>query len=172
MLALKYKNGENVSDSVGLLISILVRYPEVGTINFDPQTNNIRISFMLLRIIPESVLEKFRERMLSCLATFHFLEGINTELVEVNYSFCEDITVLEYKRDLDSLRGDEISLTIAMVRENFEEYILNEHNDSVEEDLMFQEELIGKMLENARYTVPDKKLVAFREDGRVLIFNK
>jgi len=171
-LVLKYKNGENVSDSVGLLISMLVRYPEIGTINFDPETNNLKITFMMLKLIPEPVLEKFRANLLSCLETFHYLALQKAKTLDVKYSFCEDITLLEYKRDISSLTSEEISLTIALVRESFAEYLLTDKETEIEEDQMFQEEQIGKMLENVRYTVPDKKLIAFREEGRVLIFNK
>jgi len=173
MLALKYKNGDNVSESVGLLISILLRYPEVGTIHFDPKRKNIKISFMLLKKIPEPVLKQFRNKLLSCLETLHFLEDQDTELVEFDYSYCEDITLLDYSRDLKTLKTEEISLTIAMVRESFKEYILSDPDETeIEEDLLFQEELIGKMLESAKYSSPDKKLIAFREEGRVLIYNK
>lgn len=170
-MVLQYRNGENVSDSMGLLISMLVMYPEIGTINFDPETNNIKITFIMLKIIPESVLEEFRKKILSCLETFHYLESQTTGFLDFNYCYCEDITLLEYKRDVQSLTSDEISLTIAMVRESFNEYLIND-NEEVEEEHLFEEELIGKMLESVRYTVPDKKLIAFREEGRVLIFNK
>jgi phosphatidylglycerophosphatase A len=175
-LVLQYKNGENVSDSVGLLISMLVRYPEIGTINYDPETNNINITFIMLKLIQEQVLEKFRANLLSCLETFHYLEEEEPELLEVNYSFCEDITLLEYKRDVSSLTSEEISLTILAVKESFAEYLMNEsdndNNAEIEDEFLQDEELIGQMLENVRYTVPGKKLIAFREEGRVLIFNK
>ena len=174
-MLLQYKNGENVSDSVELLISMLVRYPEIGTINYDPETNNIKITFIMLKLIEKQVLEKFCDTLLSCLETFHYLENEDPELLEVNYSFCEDITLLEYKRDVGTLTSEEISLTILAVRESFTEYLMNESENAeaqVEDELLEDEELIGKLLENVRYTVPGKKLIAFREEGRVLVFNK
>lgn len=173
LLALQYKNGENVSDSVELLISMLVRYPEIGTINFDPQTNNIKITFMMLKLFQEQVLEAFRNNLISCLETLHFLEGENPELLEVNYSFCEDVTLLDVKRDVRSLSGEEISLTILIVRDCFSEFLLSDNEDETGGDELIQdEELIGKLLENVRYTGADKKLLAFREEGRVMVFNK
>ena len=170
---LQYKNGDKVSDSVGLLVSMLVRYPEIGTINIDPVSNNIKLTFIMLKLIPEPVLEKFRQALLSCLETFHFLESETTELLEVDYSFCEDITLLVIQRDVQSLTSEELSLTIAMVRESFAEYLVSDNEGEVADDQLLQEEeLIGKMLENVRYTLPDKKMIGFREEGRVLIFNK
>jgi len=130
----------------------------------------------MLKLIREQFLEEFRERLLSCLETFYYLEEEKPELLEVNYSFCEDITLLEYKRDVSTLTGEEISLMILAVRENFAQYLLNDseddNNTSVDEELLEDEGLIGRLLENVRYTVPGKKLIAFREEGRVLIFNK
>lgn len=40
-------NNEQISDSVNLLISILIRYPEIGTIKFDPQHSCLIFKFML-----------------------------------------------------------------------------------------------------------------------------
>lgn len=172
-MILQFRNGDEVPDSVGLLISMLVRYPEIGTINYDSETNSIKITFIMLKTIPEQDLEDFRKTLLSCLEAFHFLEQTKIELMDVNYSLCEDITILEYKRDVKSLTSKEISLTISVVRNSFPEYLMNENQPQVEEDQLLQEEeIIGKMLENIKYTVPDKKLIAFREEGRVLIFNK
>ena len=33
------QNDQQVSDGANLLISMLVRYPEIGTINFDPEAD-------------------------------------------------------------------------------------------------------------------------------------
>lgn len=173
---LRYKNGDNVSDSVELLISMLVKYPEIGTINFDPENNNIKITFIMLKLIGEQVLEKFRGTLLSCLKTFYYLEGKQPDSLEVNYSFCEDITLLEYIRDVSTLTSEEISLTIEAVKEGFAEYLLSDSGDDnnreVEDELLEDDELIGKLLDNVRYAAADKKLIAFREEGRVMIFNK
>jgi hypothetical protein len=173
LLVLQYKNGENVSDSVELLISMLVRYPEIGTINYDPETNNIKVTFMMLKLFEEQALEAFRQTLLSCLETLHFLEGEKPELLEVNYSFCEDVTLVDVKRDVRTLSGEEISLTIMIVRECFADFLMSDSEDEAGGDELLQdEELIGKLLENVRYTVADKKLLAFREEGRVMVFNK
>ncbi|MGI6678893.1 MAG: hypothetical protein ACOX2Q_07505 [Dehalobacterium sp.] len=44
-----YSQEGGVSECVGLLISILIRYPEVGSIHFDPQTHEIRFNLYYFR---------------------------------------------------------------------------------------------------------------------------
>lgn len=172
-MVLKYKNGENVSDSVELLISMLVRYPEIGTINFDPETNNIKVTFMMLKLFQEQELEVFIKTLTSCLETLHFFKGKEPEIIQVNYSFCEDVTLLEMKRDVSTLSGEEISLTTLIAKEYFGEFLMREgESESAGDELIGDEDLIGKLLENVRYAGSDKKLIAFREEGRVKVFNK
>jgi hypothetical protein len=42
----------------------------------------------------------------------------------------------------------------------------------VEEDLLVQEEIIDEMLQDVKDCRQDKNIVAFREEGRVVVFNK
>ena len=59
------------------------------------------------------------------------------------------------------------------MQQHFSDYLLADDNESfLEEDLELQEEMIGHMLENIKGTTIGKKLIAFREEGRVLVFNK
>ena len=64
-------------------------------------------------------------------------------------------------------------MVIELVHMNFNQNLVSEKNDSLmEEDLLMQEELIEHMLENLKISSPEKNLIAFREEGRVLVFNK
>ena len=172
-MGLRYKNGDDVSDSVGLLISILVRYPEVGSIHFEPDKNVIKFSFFLLSLIPDSVVQIFKDRLSSCIKTFFYLHNSEYTVLSIEDFVYEGLTLLEIKRDVESLTSSELSLIVQVARDAFEQQLAADQNESLqEEDLLVQEELIGRMLDNVRYTVPDKRLIAFREEGRVLVFNK
>jgi len=172
-LDLKFKNGDNVPDSVGLLISILIRHPEVGTINYDPEMNVLRFMFIMSGKIPISEVKGFKKKLFSCLKSFYYLKNKKVKTVNIKYCSCEDLTLLEVNRDVQTLSSDEISLIIAFLREQFKDYLVCDNNEAIqEEDLMVQEEMIGRMLENIRGTVPQNKVIAFREKGKVLVFNK
>ena len=140
LLKLKYKNGEEVSDSIGLLISILVRYPEVGSTNFDPETRKLTLTFTISKILDNDSLKLFKNKLLSCINTFHFLQSRKPLLVDIKNSTYDKLTMLEVQRDVETITHNEINLIIS--------------------------------LENIKESTLGKKLFAFREEGRVLVFNK
>lgn len=173
MMNLKYKHGGEVSDSIGLLISILVRYPEVATINFDPQAKALQFTFMLTKALDETALAGFNERVVKCLEIFNNLERRYPQEVGLHHSRFGQLASIEVRRDVETLSQGEIGLIISLLREEFGEILLAENSgDMLEEDLMLQEELIEHMLESMRGAANQKKLIAFREEGRVLVFNK
>lgn len=172
-MAMRYRSGEDVSDSVSLLISILVRYPQVGSINFDPDKQALKFNFIFSQEFEENDLQKFKTDFVNSLETYNLLEGKKPREIILTYQTGENLTILEVKRDVDTLSHEEISLIIALVEETFLQTLVTEKNEYfLEEDLQMQEEMIGHMLENLKGTTQGKKLLAFREEGRVLVFNK
>nr|WP_277998977.1 hypothetical protein [Moorella sulfitireducens] len=172
-MGLKYKHGGEVSDSIGLLISILVRYPEVATINYEPGEQVLRFTFMLSRSLSGEIVREFASKFRKSLEVFNYLEGREARTVNLKYTPYDQLTALEVQRDVATLSRDEIDLIIALVREEFASCLVAENNDNImEEELLIQEELIDRMLESVRGTVPERRLIAFREEGRVMVFNK
>lgn len=172
-LQYKSKPQEEVSDSIGLLISILVRYPEVGTINYDPIKQNLKFTFIFSCELEEAKLVNFKKKVIESIETYSNLEGRTPTFIDVSYCLCESFTMFEITRDVGTLTQEEISLAIDLVYINFEQHLVTEKNDYLmEEDLIMQEELIERMLENLKTSFPEKNLIAFREEGRVLVFNK
>lgn len=168
-------SSDDIRDSVGLLISILIRYPEVGSINYEPADHLLKFTFVVGRVIAADEWINFRETTMNCIAALNFLEQQEPEVVSIDYSCYEGISLIEVKRDVATFRQDELVVITRMLKECFGQDVLAEGDDEhllLEEDLLAQEELIGHMLENVKGAVPDKKLIAFREAGRVLVFNK
>jgi len=172
-LSLKYKNGDNVSDSIGLLISILVRYPEVGTINFDPQSHELKLTFIIAGEFKKIEITKFTEELIDSINIYHHLERIKPQVLSLEWQNNDDYTILDLKRDVDTLSRDELSFIIELFEIHFNQVLVVDNNEQLwEEDLQMQEEIIGHMLENIKNGMPDKKLIAYREEGKVLVFNK
>lgn len=172
-MGLRYKYDGEISDSVGLLISILVRYPEVGTINYEPSSRILKFSFMLTSSLKEKDLEQFARRFIKSLSTYNLLENRVPRVISLKYSCFQQLTVLEVQRDVETLSQGEIGLIITLVRQEFNEALVAEAAENIqEEELLVQEEIIDHMLESIKGEVLQKKLIAFREEGRVLVFNK
>ncbi len=170
----KYRqDDEQVSDGVNLLISILVRYPEIGTISFDPNKESLKLTFMLSGIPSPQEFTAFKHLLLNSLAAYHSLEGLNIQLADLQLTSYEQVAMLNIIRDVATLSKNEITIIITLLREKFKERLVADHNDTMpEEDLLVQEELIDNMLENIKKHHAVHGLIGIREDGRVLVFNK
>ncbi|MDK2820534.1 MAG: hypothetical protein PWP31_499 [Clostridia bacterium] len=172
-LSLRYKHGGEVSDSISLLISILVRYPEVGTINFDSQKQILRFNFMLTQPLASDDIKEFQNKFRKSLEVYNALENRQPKVIKLDHKPHDQLMILEVQRDVATLSHYEIGLIMALVREEFGTKLVAENNDNVmEEELILQEELIDHMLESVKGKVSERQLIAFREEGRVMVFNK
>jgi hypothetical protein len=168
-----YRGKEEVTDSIGLLISILVRYPEVATINYDPEQRILKFTFITSRVLDPVQEKDLSGRLLESIEVFSILEGKATRLSMVDYQECESYTMVEIQRDVETLKQEEIALIVELFRQSLENSLVTDEGHSLyEEDLLMQDEIIQHMLESVRDCAGDKKLFAFREEGRVLVFNK
>lgn len=160
-----------VSESVGLLISILVRYPEVGSINYEPKTRVLKFTFIVREALPPERIEAFRRKLKASVETYDLLTRRTHRVVTLQATTCHDLTFLEIRRDVASLTEEEITMIIGLLRQEFGASLATEPNDPLlEEELLTEENVISHMLENVREKTPDRRLIAFREEGRVLVF--
>lgn len=138
-------NDQQVSDGANLLISMLVRYPEIGTINFNPEANSLKLTFMISGIPSASDYKTIKQLIINSVATYHMLEGTPATATDVDLSSYEQVAMLTVSRDVHTMSRGEIDLTIKLLRDRFADRLIADHNDSMlEEDLLFQEEVIEK----------------------------
>ncbi len=168
------QSDQQVSDGANLLISMLVRYPEIGTINFDPDANSLKLTFMIAGIPTATEFEAAKGLLINSIAAYHLLEGITDSSIDVELSSYEQVAILTVLRDVQTMSRGEMGLTIKLLRERFAERLVADRNDAMlEEDLLLQEAVIEDMLENMReQDNDDHSLIGIREDGRVFVFNK
>lgn len=173
-LGVHYKGNRNdLTDSVGLLISILVRYPEVATINFDPERHFLKFTFIYSQVLEDNELDFLKEKIKDSIEVYNLLEGKETILVSINHQVCDNLTLIEVQRDVDSLAQEEITLIVELFHQHLNTNLVTEENESlIEEEMIAQEEMIEHMLESIKGSTQNKYLFAFREEGRVLVFNK
>ena len=167
------QSDERISHGVNLLISILVRYPEIGTINFDAEKHTLKLSFMLSKIPENKRFSTFKNLVLSSISAYHVLEGTKAVTSDISLCTFENMAMVTVLRDVATLSKGEIALIIVLLRENLKDQLVADENDSMlEEELLVQEEVIDSMLENVKTGDNTNGLIGIREDGRVLVFNK
>jgi hypothetical protein len=169
-----YQQGDKqISDGVNLLISILVRYPEVGTITYNSSNQSIKLTFLLTGSPEKRQMDFIVSHLTKSLDAYHMLKNMKDALVEIRMNSYDHMAMLTIIRDVGSLSRGEIALIIALLREKAIDLLVSDQSEFlVEEDLLIQEELIENMLENMKRKYDSHSLIGIREDGRVLVFNK
>lgn len=171
----QYQQGdEAISDGVNLLISILVRYPEIGTISFEPEKNSLKFTFMLSDKPDEQSFFTLKKLLLNSIKAYHMLEGVRQASSDIQLNnYGANVAIITMIRDVFTLSKGEFAVIISLLRENLKDSLLSDHNETMlEEDLLVQEELIDNMLESVKKQGSRQRLIGIREDGRVLVFNK
>lgn len=162
-----------ISDGVHLLISLLVRYPEIGTISFEPGRQIIKFSFLIQANSSAMELSSLPDVLKQNLNAYHRLADIRNPYVDIKIQTWSSLTTLTLLRDIQSLQKGEIELTIALLKERVGSSLVKEENQSIqEEELLFQEEVIDNVLENVQKNDFEHRLYGIREEGRVMVFNK
>ncbi len=168
-----YQEDLEISDEVNLLISILVRYPEIASISIDPNTETISMSFMLSSVISEQSNNNIKLLFVDSIAALHKLKNIKSSTTDFTITNIEKMSIISVIRDVATMTKNEINLIISLLRDNFTDILIIDNNGSMlEEDLLVQDELIEDILTNMQQEHPINRLIGIREDGRVLVFNK
>lgn len=164
---------ESTTDAVGLLITILVRYPEVTTVNFDPEKQLLKFTFIYTQVFNDNELVNLKIKLMDSIEAYNYLEGKETRVVSATHQINDGLTMIEVQRDVDTLAQEEITLIVEIFHRYLNTNPVTEAGEQMlEEDLLAQEEFIEHMLQSVKFTNQGKHFIAFREEGRVLVFNK
>ncbi|MGI6081398.1 MAG: hypothetical protein ACOYEP_00810 [Limnochordia bacterium] len=164
---------EGASLQATLLISILLRYPEISSVRFLPQDGCIGFTFLLRQPENGVCLASFEHSVLSHLDAFSALGKVEKGFVSVECKTYGTLTVVEVIREVKAFSRQELSMLISLIRDHFGDALVVETGDALHlEEQMLEEGLIDDILEDVRRAGPWRELMGFRDAGRVLIFNK
>jgi len=165
--AMQYRTGGPVPEGVGLLISILLRYPEVGSVRYVLENQVLKFTFTVRGPRQAAALP---DKLPLALEVFHQLEERQMRVCSVAFTGTDQVGTVVITRDVDSMTQNEVGLIVDLVKGEFGQDLVCEEGELPEEELVFQEEMIGHMLESIRNLDIDKNVIAVREEGRVLLF--
>lgn len=164
------------SDSVSLLISILIRFPQIGTINYESKNRTMRFNFIVARKIEADEQTALASTLAAHIKAYHFVTAQKPTWVKFECSHqYQEFYCVSLERDLVSLSKGELDLVISLLSERFGDSLVVEDREMLPDlldEAVFPEELIDSMLESVRTQRAAKNLTAMRENGRVLVFNK
>ena len=162
-------------DGINLLVSILVCYPEIGTISFEPGEDALHFSFALQEVPPRQVYEDVGELIRESILTYHSIEGFSDARIEIYLEGQGHTAFFHVIRDIRTISQGEISMIAAIMRERFTETLMidpDSRPDDFEFDLAAHENAIDHMIGTLKIARVTNRMIGIREEGRVLVFNK
>ncbi|NLL49184.1 MAG: hypothetical protein GX249_11430 [Firmicutes bacterium] len=159
---------EREGSQVDLFVAVLVRFPQIGTIQYDPEAKSLRLTFLLRE--SQADFSAFIRSFESHLAVFHSLRQASVGLASLKQTTKGALTTLEVIRDVDSLSLSELNLIVELVSDYYGEAVVKEGPEMAEEDEVEQNMLIDALLMSSPWPTP-QRLTGFRENGRVLVFS-
>jgi len=168
-------NNEQISDGVNLLVSILLRYPEIGTVSFDPEEHCLKFKIMLSALPTDDEFLTIKNLIIDSITAYNMLEGFPSKMriYELELSPHGQVGIINISRDIYTISKDEITLLTTLLRDHLTNYLIIEMNDTLSEnDFQLQEDVIEDMLEKIKYYPKLSQLIGIREESRILVFNK
>lgn len=168
-----YRGEDRSLRNARLLVSVILRHPEIGTVNYDPKNYLLRLNFLIRRSLTDQEYSQAVTKLRASLDAFYYVDNRQAAYIEIDRSGYGELTVIELIRDIRSVSLEEIALMVEVLRGSFKENLLTDRCDPyLEEDPFYQEELVEELLEDLQQSRGESKLIAIREEGRVFVFNK
>ncbi len=161
-------------DCINLLTSILLCYPEISTISFEPEKDEVHLNYTVNKQLSDDERTQSRIFLADSLAAYHYLEGIEPEMCDISLEPQGKVNFVNIRRDVSSFSHGEIRLLSELLQEKFGSSV-NEDSGNVpliDSSVLAQSELIDTMLGSIKINPVDERMVGIREDGRVIVFNK
>ncbi len=173
MRKFKEKKKPNM-DGINLLVSILVCYPEMATVSFEPKEDSLHMSFALREVPSEPSFAAAGQFIRESILTYHHLEGFPGAHVSLALEAQGNTAFIHIVRDVATLSRGEIRLITALMEEHFSSLLILERDKDLQdlEADAIQEEAIDHMLGNLKINRITDRMVGVREEGRVMVFNK
>lgn len=162
--------------TASLFVSILVRYPEVASVSYSRDAHSLRLSVLVSRSVGPDSAGQLRDLLRKSIRAYCRLVNREVRVFDLEVKAARAVSVVEIWRDLESLTRDELSMTLAIIQGFFGPSLVVDQFPHVGgEELAVQEQLIEEMLEglrDAREARREPNLIAFRDEGRVLVYSR
>ncbi|MBR1728425.1 MAG: hypothetical protein IJ728_02755 [Selenomonadaceae bacterium] len=159
-------------DASRMLAAILVVYPSVQAVSYDPKDGMLELSFALRGQFSQDQFENFLKYVADSVEAYHTLENLGSATIELNVEGIYQTCFINVRRDMATLTCGELSLLTELAINYFGENLIEEFGGAVDEEYYLeQEEYLEQMLSNIRQIRIENKLVGVREHERVVIYN-
>ena len=160
-------------DGINLLVSILVCYPEIGMVSYEPEKEALYFSFTLTKVPPRQEFEETAAFLEESILTYHDLEGLIPGEIDFSLEGQGNTAFFRVLRDVRTLSRGEIALLADLMYERFGDALVSdETRDGYEEDNFLREEAIDHIIGSLKGSRMSDRMIGISDEGRVMVFNK
>ncbi|PWK15499.1 hypothetical protein C7459_10335 [Tumebacillus permanentifrigoris] len=160
------------SPGTNLLISFLIRYPELSSLRYNQATKTLSFTVLLKGEIATERQTEFVEFLDSYHEACQMVDPKFPTRGRVEHTVLDGVTVLVYEQRVEALNIVEVRLLMQLFVEFYGSMIGAEALPLQEEELYAQEEIIESILGAKETWREEKSIVAYRDGGRVFVYNK
>lgn len=170
---MKLKQASEELSNVDLLIFLLVRFPEIFTINYNLAQSKFKLSFMLKIKIENDQYIRFKKGFLTSLRAYNELSGFNYSSPRLCKKFIKPWTLLQVTLKKGRISLEEVNLISSLVVNEYKNGLVfdTRGKNYFDNKTIDREELIEYLLPRKKRN-EEENLIAFRESGKVYIYDK
>lgn len=163
------------SRDVEVLATLLVAYPQVSRVTFDPEKKALGLVFLCQGPVGSRRRGAISRQYSDAIEVFLRLTGRTPAVLKTAWEKMGDFYCFQVERDVVSISPEELNLTADLISERARLVVSQEEVDMPDghEDYAWSARLfLQEMLEQVRDLRSTRKLVALREGEKVLVFDK
>lgn len=163
-----------IDAGLDIFISVLLRYPEFNAVKYDAANEEIKVEVALQGGIKQETQDKFRSELDQCIILFGKLSKSKTSYINISFEEYRQskLTILRYKREVESLTEGEVEIFASLLQKHFNKSIISDSGKIITED-GFKKKVKANLLHKInREKTGVSNFLAYRDQGRVLVFNK
>lgn len=151
---------------------MLIRYPELSSLSLNAKTGMLTFTILLNGEVADEKRGEFSRFCADYFAVFQELEPSFGQFGTIGHSLMDNVTILTYEQQVDRLNVTELSLFMNLVRDFYAELCGDDLLPLQEDEVDAQEEIIAKILGEKDTLRHEDSLVAYRDGGKVFVYNK
>jgi len=160
---------------VNMIINLLMHFPEIYTVSYNLSDSTCSLFFMYRGRVTGEQYDSLRQKLDENLETFRFFKKKEHIPISLNKKYYRGFTQLEARIKDNYLTEEEIGLITRVIRDIVGKFLISdlrqEEVESFDSCLGGWEEVFSALpSRGAESSV--QKLIAFRESGKVYVFNQ
>ena len=166
---------EQARPGVQLLASVLVCFPEIEAVSYEPTQGLLTMDFVVRTQLSPAEIEEFAAFLAESIETYHILEESTASEINFSYEQHDALTMLHLARRMDELSEQELSLIVQLLTDRFGEALILDPHGGEPPDAEFrtlQHETLERMLMAVRELPLRDRLVGIRERDQVVVYNR